>query len=162
MAARVTQINLEELHLSDAAKARVTQLALEVLILPGASGCALPWTIPTPAAFPAVATIRPSYFDELQGDWGEFGQLFGDLKPEFATLQAAKVRVFILRYTGLSVADAATLDDHYESTRGGLSFTFTQPRTSEALTGVRYAERPEADHTKIWAQSRSIKLVLFP
>jgi len=162
MAARVTQISLEELHLATAAKARVTQIALEVLILPGADNCAASWTLPTPAAFPSVATIRPAYFDELQGDWGEFGQSFGDLFPSFATLQADKVRIFILRYEGLSAADAATLDAHYTSTRGGLSFQFTQPRTSEVLAGVRYAEAPTADHIKTWAQSRNIRLVLFP
>lgn len=118
--------------------------------------------MPTPTAFPTVATIRPAYFDEIQPEWGEFGQQHADLFPQFATLQADQVRVFVLRYTGLSASDAAILDAHWASTRGGLSFTFTQPRTLEVLTGVRYLERPESDHIKTWAQSRNVKLVLFP
>lgn len=163
MAIRVTQSVLEALTLSDNASIRVTQCVLEVLVSPF-STCETAWTLPAPSAYPTVALSgpRPLYFDELEPDWGNYGKLFPDMTPNFSTLQSAKVRRFIFRYDGLSEAEAAILDDHYESTRGGLSFAFTQPRTSEALTGVRYEGRPESNHTKVWSQSRVVRLVKYP
>lgn len=160
---RVTQVAAEPLLLPTNQKARVTGLAAEVVRVTPFNNCELPWTFPIPAAYPAPSAGGPQYqyFDETEPDWGQFGHQFGDGNPKYNTLQSARVRRFIFDYEGLSESEAATLDDHYESTRGAISFTLTHPRTAEVLTGVRYEEYSRSPHVRVWSQARSTKLVRY-
>lgn len=125
--------------------------------------CSDPWTIPTPAVLPLAAAGGPqqSYFQEIEPDWGNFQQMFGDGKQVANTIQTARVRRWLVRWEGLSVTDAATLDAHWESTSGGLSFSMTDPHTSESITHVRYEDYQRPDHEKQWAQTRIAKLVKY-
>jgi hypothetical protein len=125
--------------------------------------CSLPWTLPTVAAFPLPAQGGPqhAYFQEIEGDWGEFGQKFPDGKQQFNTIQTASVRIFKVRWDGLNASEAAVLDAHYQSTRGGLKFTLTDPRTSEVITGVRYRSYSRSPHRKVWSQAREAELIKY-
>lgn len=179
---RVTQETMEVLLLPDSAKVRVTQAVLEVLldpmstanlratqfslealILPSTSAnpCADPWAFPSPNPFPFPLNGGPIYtaFEELAQDWGEHGGAFPDGVPLWNTIQTTPVRRWRIEYNGLDQTEADLLDDHFYSTRGGISFSMTVPRTSEALTGVRYESYRSNGHQKIWAQSRSVILV---
>lgn len=127
------------------------------------SGCSAPWTIPTPTAFPVPANggPTPEYFGEIESDWGNFGQTFADGNSEFATLQTVGVRKFKVEWDGLDETEAAILDDHFDSTRGGLSFTLVRPDTGETIQRVRYESYERGGHRKIWSQSRSAVLVKY-
>ena len=124
-------------------------------------GCGYPWTIPTPAALPLPANggPRPSLFQEIEGDWGEFGQKFPDGKPVYNVIQAAPVRRWLVEWQA-DPTEETTLDAHYDSTRGGLSFSMTHPYTGEVISGVRYEEY-SGSHSKQWLQLRSAKLVRY-
>lgn len=141
---------------------RVTQSVVEVLILPSTSSnpCADTWTLPAPNPFPLPANGGPQYkrFQEMKGDWGQFGGAFPDGNERFNTIQTARVRRFEIDYEGLDQAQAKVLDDHFYSTRGGISFTITHPRTGEIITGVRYESYKYPEHRRVWAQQRSILL----
>jgi hypothetical protein len=140
------------------------RVPLTLTIIPAlADSCARPWTIPTPTEFPvpAVSGIQYTYFDELEPDWGQFGQQFPDLTPEFNTIQTSRIRRFIFEWQGLDEAQAAVLDAHWESTRGGLPFTLTRPRTGEVITGVRYERYERTPHRRVWSQTRTAILVKY-
>jgi hypothetical protein len=121
--------------------------------------CSAPWTIPTPSAFPSSPI--PSYFDELESDWGTHGHTFPDGSPRHNTIQTAQIRIFAVEWDGLDQTEAAILDDHYESTRGGLRFTLTHPYTAEVITGVQYQNYDRDNHQKVWSQKRSAKLIKY-
>lgn len=124
--------------------------------------CAYSWTIPTPDALPlTVGSTRHTYFDEIEGDWGEHGQAFPDGHPSFTTIQTSAIRHFLVEWDGLSAEDAATLDAHWESTRGGLSFSVTHPRTAEVITNCRYESYDRTEHVRYWAQKRTARIVKF-
>lgn len=129
---------------------------------PSTDPCAYPWTIPTPAALPLPGNggPRPSLFQEIEGDWGEFGQTFPDGKPQHNVIQAAPIRRWLVEWP-CDIDQAATLDGHYDSTRGGLSFEVTDPHTSEVITGVRYEDYSRGPHERQWAQVRSATLVKY-
>lgn len=124
--------------------------------------CAAPWTIPTPAAFPLPSNGGPqfAYFDEIEGDWGEYSSTFPDGYQRSNTTQTAPVRRFVVDWE-VTQAEAAALDAHYYSTRGGLKFTLTHPHTGEVITGVRYAEYSRSPHEKVWLQTRSARLIKY-
>lgn len=129
--------------------------------------CPDEWTIPTPSAFPLPGVgpgDSPLYvrFNELAPAWGEFGHAFPDRKPVHNTIQSANTRFFQIEYAGLSEAQAAVLDDHWDSTRGVLSFSLTHPRTAEVLTGVRYETYERDAHEKKWSQRRRVLLKKTP
>ncbi len=125
--------------------------------------CGQPWTIPTPDPLPLPANggPRPSLFQEVEGDWGEFGQAFGDGKPAHNTIQTAPVRRWLVEWP-CDEAEAAILDGHYDSTRGALSFEFTDPYSGETVTGVRYDDYSRPPHTRRWEQLRSATLIKYP
>lgn len=125
--------------------------------------CSASWTMPTVAAFPvpAIGGPIPTSFSEVDGEWGEFGSAFPDGRPNFNTIKTAATRKFEVDYLNLSPAEAALLDAHYDSTRGGLKFTLQNPNTMESITGVRYEDYTAPTHTKIWALNRSIKFVKY-
>jgi len=123
-------------------------------------GCADGWTIPTPSALP-TGGIKFTYFQEIEGEWGEHGQPFPDGVPNFTTIQTAAVRKFDVEWDGLTEAEAQTMDAHFDSTSGGLKFTITHPHTSETITGVRYESYNRTEHEKVWAQKRTARLVKY-
>lgn len=124
-------------------------------------GCADGWTIPSPSALP-LTSPKWTYFQEVEGDWGEYGQAFPDGTPNRNTIQTAPVRKWIVEWTGLDESEAAILDAHWESTAGGLSFSMQDPHTLTAITGVRYESYDRPEHKVKWAQSRTAKLVKYP
>lgn len=131
---------------------------------PGAgSGCSAPWTMPTPAAFPLPSNGGPRYahFAEVEGDWGEDQSQFKDGYVRSVSLQPSATRFFDISWDGLSAAEAATLDAHWSSSRGGLAFSLTLPTTGEVVSGVRYASYSRANHRREWAQERSARLVKY-
>jgi len=122
--------------------------------------CSDPWTVPTPAAFPTA--IKFAYFNELEEDWREKGQAFPDGVPAFTAILAAGIRVFEFETVPLSKSEAAVIDGHWDSTRGGLAFTLTHPHTAEVITGVRYDGKLEyPPHTKVWAQTRTGRFIKY-
>ena len=125
--------------------------------------CSASWTMPTPSALPLPSNggPRPSYFDELEPDWGEFSQKFADGQVQANTIQTDKIRKFRVEWDGLSEAQAAALDAHFESTRGALKFTVVHPYTSESITNVRYNSYDRSPHKRVWSQSRSAELIRY-
>jgi len=125
--------------------------------------CSGDWTIPTPAAFPFPAAGGPqhSYFEEIEPDWGEHSQRFADGEQQSNTIQTARVRRFAVEWEGLTEAQAQALDAYYETCRGWLKFTLTNPQTSEVVTGVRFERYERSPHRKVWSQSRSARLVRY-
>lgn len=125
--------------------------------------CSGSWTIPTPAAFPTQLNGGPrlSYFDETTPDWGEIKQKFPDGVTVADTLQSSQIRTFKAAWEGLSEAQAAAVDAHYESTRGGLKFTLQHPYTNEVITGVRYKSYDRSPHKRVWSQERSAELIRY-
>ena len=163
--ARLTQISLLSETVNANANARLTEIVFLGIANrpPIAESCAYDWTIPTPTAFPLPSVGGPQFtmFKEVTPQWSEFGQAFGDGKPWFGTIQTTRIRYFEVEWDGLSSADATTLDNHHNSTRGILSFTVTVPRTAEVITNVRYASYTRSSHTRYWSQSRSARLVKY-
>lgn len=126
--------------------------------------CSPPWVIPTASAFPFPAAGGPqhAYFAEIAPDWSEFTAKFSDGSIKANTIQTARIRRFVVEWTGLSAAQAATLDAHWSSTRGGLGFTMTNPRTAEVLTNVKYERYERSNHVKYWSQERRATLIKRP
>lgn len=121
--------------------------------------CSAPWTMPTPTSFPT--SPRMANFVELEGNWREFSTKFPDGRTTANTIQTSPIRVFEAEWDGLSLVDAAILDDHYDSTRGALSFTLQHPHTLESITGVRYDGYSNPGHRKLWAGNRSARFIKY-
>jgi hypothetical protein len=129
------------------------------------SGCSAPWTIPTPTALPQPPTAnapRPTRFQEVVSIWNEFTARFVDGSSESDTRQTAPVRMFEVEWDGLSAAEAALLDAHYDSTSGGLTFSITNPHTSEVISGCRYGSYTLSPHTRYWSQNRQATIIKYP
>lgn len=126
--------------------------------------CAAAWTPPSPSSFPLPSNGGPqyAYFDEMEPDWGGFSSKFSDGSERFNTIQTVPTRRFVIEWDSLTAAQAASLDAHWESTRGGLSFTFVHPRTAEVITGVRYSKYSRNPHRVSWIQNRSAELMRYP
>lgn len=124
--------------------------------------CAASWVMPTPAPLPLPSNggPRPGLFQEMDGDWGEFGNTFPDGKPQFNTIQSEPIRKFVVIWD-VDPDDAAIIDAHYDSTRGGLKFNVTHPYTGEVITGVRYKTYERPAHQKVWAQQRRAELIRY-
>ena len=160
---RVTQASAEAVIALSSQKLRVTQVVAEVVVMNAVNSCDLSWTFPTIADYPQPANggPYPLYFDEIVPEWGEYGQAMGDGKPTYGTLQTSRVRYFLFEYGGLLAAEAASLDAHFSSTRGALSFTMVHPVTAETITGVRYDSYQRSVHQKSWSQERTVRLVKY-
>lgn len=162
---RLTQVSAEALIGPVEAMVRLTQVSAEVLIQSSTSAtpCADPWTFPepNPFPFPSIGGPQYNYIEEMAGDWGEFGHDGPDGVPEYNTIQTSPIRRFNIEYEGLSQADARILDAHFTSTRGGIGFTVTLPRTGEVITNCRYESYKINPHTKVWSQSRSVVIVKY-
>lgn len=76
--------------------------------------------------------------------------------------------IWDLEYDGLEDEDANILDEFWEAHRLSVPFTFIEPR-DHPWTGIEgntytdvYFESYERDHSKVWIQSRSVRLVRRP
>jgi hypothetical protein len=126
--------------------------------------CSPAWAIPSPTALPQPPTAgapRPVRFQEMSAAWGNHGQTFGDMSSAHNTIQTARVRRFEIEWDGLSEAEAATLDAHYDSTSGGLAFSITNPHTAETVTGCRYLSYTQSPLVRKWSQRRSAVVIKF-
>lgn len=164
--ARLTALNVD-LVINPTAEpnVRLTALNVDLIVLPSTSAnpCADPWMFPEPNPYPFPLNGGPQFlrFQEIKPEWGEFGGAFPDGVPTYNTIQTAAVRRWQVEYDGLSQDEALVLDTHFRSTRGGISFNMTVPRTGEALTGVRYESYQRSAHQKVWSQARSVVLVRY-
>lgn len=126
--------------------------------------CSPSWVIPTPTAMPQPPTAgapRAVRFQEIAPVWGEFGHSFGDGSPNYNTIQTSRIRRFEVDWNGLDATQAALLDAHWESTRGGLSFSITNPHTAETVTGCRYESYTRSSHQRYWSQTRSATIIKY-
>jgi len=103
----------------------------------------------------------PVRFQETVVDWGEFEQRFGTGFGQANTLQNNPVRRFEIDWDGLSPAQAALLDAHYERSHAGIPFTITNPHTGEVIPNCRYAAYTRGDHVRYWIQSRAAVIVRY-
>lgn len=129
------------------------------------TGCAATWTIPTPTALPQLPTAGApiaTRFQEVVSQWNEYSANYADGSSESDTRQTAQVRMFEVEWDGLSVAEAALLDAHYDSTSGGLTFSITNPHTDEVITGCRYGSYTLSPHTRYWSQNRQATIIKYP
>jgi len=128
------------------------------------TGTAGTWNFPSPDLLPqpplADAPI-PVRFQETITDWKTYSQQFGDNRNVSNTQLTGPIRVFEVQWDGLSESQAAMLDNHYQSTSGGISFTVIHPHTDEVLTGCRYAAYSRSSHTRYWSQSRQATLIKY-
>lgn len=124
--------------------------------------CGRPWVFPTtsPLPVPSNGGPQPRIFQEIAGDYGEFGQNFPDGKTERNTIQTAPIRRWVVEWD-CDVDEAQELDEHYYSTYGGLEFSITNPNTLETTGNVRYESYEVGPHRKEWAQSRIARLVRY-
>lgn len=183
MTIRVTQTNAEAFISPDDVAARVTQVAVEAWVTPITAArvtfvgfeawvsdayvdpCGNPWELPTVADYPLPPTgPYPLFFHEDVPEFRTYGNEFADLRQEHA-VNAQKIRRFTFTYDGLSPAEAAILDAHYESAKGeAFGFTVTLPRTLEVVQNVRYA--PDGfkinEHEKAWSLPRTVTLIRYP
>lgn len=76
--------------------------------------------------------------------------------------------VWEIEYDGLEDEDANILDEFFEAHRFSVSFTFIEPRDhpwtySEGNTYTDvYFEDYQRDHSKVWIQSRKVRLIKHP
>lgn len=124
--------------------------------------CSQTFIFPTPSALPLPSNGGPipSYFNELEPDWGEFSQTFPDGLALSNTIQTVAVRRFEVEWD-VDQDEAQELDEHWESTCGGIKFQVTHPYTGEVINGVRYEDYDRTPHAKVWLQKRTARLVKY-
>jgi hypothetical protein len=72
------------------------------------------------------------------------------------------VRMFVIEYNTLTVAEAAILDAHYDSAYGtALGFNYTERESGTTYSDVHY-EGYERSRSKSWVQIRKVTLVRRP
>lgn len=93
---------------------------------------------------------------------------YEDLGRDFNTSATDVPQYWELEYDGLEDEDAKILDDFWDAHKLHVTFTFIEPRDHPwtgieggTFTGVRFASY-EADHLKVWIQSRRVVLVRYP
>lgn len=114
----------------------------------------------------------PQYLRYLKRrkDWVEatLTSKYEDLGRDFNTSADDVPQYWELDYDGLDERDAAILDDFWDAHQIHLTFTFIEPRDEpwtgsegDTVTGVRF-DSYEANHDKVWIQSRKVVLVHYP
>lgn len=125
--------------------------------------CGRPWTFPatSPLPVPSNGGPQPRIFQEIEGDYGEFGQTYPDGRTEFNKIQNNPTRRWVVEWD-VDIDQAQVLDEHYASTYGGLEFTMTDPNTLQTIGNVRYESYDIGPHRKEWNQVRTARLVRYP
>lgn len=123
------------------------------------------WTFPAPSTLPQPTSNPPgplqSRFQEVVTDWQNYSQRFADQTLVGNSALNKPIRIFEIEWEGLSAAEAAMLDAHYDSTSGGISFAMTDPHTGEFLTNCRYASYSRGPHVKYWSQTRQATVIKY-
>jgi hypothetical protein len=125
--------------------------------------------MPSPAEFPlpSVSGSNPRYESCTQQapDYqiGESPE-YQDGGKDFNLDAATPTRRWALVYDGLTLAEAAILDAHFDSAYGeAFGFNFRDPKTTTLYSAVHYEKDGyEKSHTKDWLQRRVIKLIKRP
>lgn len=121
------------------------------------------------SAYPSIVTTRPVYLDELPGVYqGTRSPMFADGGFDFNLDSDSKTRRWVIRYAGLTKAEADTLMAHAEEARYNeeigsfLGFNFTD-RDGVTHSNVRYAPGGfRRSHTKTWIQTIEVLLIDYP
>lgn len=122
----------------------------------------------SPGVFPMPASGGPQYlyFRQMQPGYEEITDRhdYDDGGASFVLRNDTAPIIFVLKYDGLSVAEAATLYAHRADAFGeAFGFSLTNPRTSQTYTNVHYApDGWKEDHTKTWINSLEITLIWRP
>lgn len=121
----------------------------------------------TPGAYPTPSGGGPriAKLHQYQPAYGEVMEkhIYEDGGASYQTRNDEAPIRFLLEYTGLSLAEAATLDAHRADAFGEVyGFNFTNPRTTVAYTDVHYDESFQEDHRKTWNNTRTIHLIKRP
>jgi hypothetical protein len=127
-----------------------------------------------PAAFPMVSVSGSNpptlYFQSEPEEFVVNKTVYDDGGADYALqVGGSGVRRWVLRYGGLTAAQAAILDSHlasafYSPEEGSAyGFSFTDRDTGVTYTGVHYAPGGyKKDHIKTWNCSREIVLERRP
>jgi hypothetical protein len=121
----------------------------------------------SPGTFPLPAAGGPRYlyFHQFQQDWSAVTDkhIYEDGGASFVMRNDEGPIRWTIRYDGLSLTEAATLDAHRADAGGEVfGFQLVNPRTSVTYTGVHYDEEYAEDHEKTWINSREIHLIKRP
>jgi hypothetical protein len=122
-----------------------------------------------PSAFPTHATLYRPFEEELEPTYAvSKSPQFADGGCDFNLDADQKIRRFVVRYTGLSAAEADTITAHMDSAKyspevgSAYGFSFTT-RAGEPLSGVRYDRGGyRRTHTKTWNWTVEVLLVKYP
>jgi hypothetical protein len=101
---------------------------------------------------------------DLDPNWDEVTteQIMDDGGADYNLEGDEPILMWEIQYDGLTETEAKILDDHRALAKGKTqSFTFIHPRTGIQYTGVRYDEY-QPDHSKVWIQSRAVRLIKRP
>jgi hypothetical protein len=121
------------------------------------------------AEFPTNTTLIRLYEDEMPGQHPvTVSPRFRDGSRDFNLDADVKIRQWQIKYDGLTLVQAALLDDHVEAARyndetgSAYSFPFT-PRGGSVLANVRYAPSGyQRRHIKTDIQARDVILIKYP
>lgn len=122
------------------------------------------FTSPVPLPQPSNNSSAPLHvtFREVMNDWRNHQVTFDDTLTIGNTTLSVPIRQFEIVWDGLSVEQATILDQHYTSTRGGISFSMFYPHTGETLSNCRYSSYSRSSHSRYWSQSRQARIIKYP
>lgn len=122
--------------------------------------------------YPTVAFggPRPLKYFKRAKDYGKVTVVneYEDGGASFNSSAADVPQEWMLFYDGLTEAQAAVLDAHYNLNQMATGFPFQEPRnepfttTGTTYTDVHYAEYERPEHNKYTVQSRRVKLIKRP
>lgn len=121
----------------------------------------------SPGVYPLPAVGGPQYakFRALQPDYAAVTDRheYDDGGISIVLANDVAPVIFVIEYTGLSIASAALLYTHRADAFGeAFGFQLTLPRSpSTVYQGVRYLEWTE-DHTRTWNNKITVKLIWRP
>jgi hypothetical protein len=107
---------------------------------------------------------QPLKLLDLDPNWDEVTteQIMDDGGADYNLEGDSPIYAWEIEYDGLDEAEVAILDEHRAAAKGKTqSFTFIHPRTGVEYSGTRYADF-QPDHSKMWIQSRTVRLIKRP
>jgi hypothetical protein len=122
-----------------------------------------------PGAYPTSGTLYRQFEEELEPTYAvSASPQFADGGRDFNLDADQKIRRFVIRYMGLTAAQADLVTAHMDSAKynpeagSAYGFDFTT-RAAEALSNVRYAPGGyRRTHTKTWSWVVEVMLVKYP